>query len=112
MWTRAWVVALAERVGPDGEVVGFDAAASMADRARRRDGLLCFVTTERTGAEDDPFVRASDWLFDRVTGYERLGCRPIDASRILEPDGFEIERRERHHRAWLWPVEILVARPL
>ncbi|MFB6161791.1 MAG: methyltransferase domain-containing protein [Haloferacaceae archaeon] len=30
------VVALAERVGPDGEVVGLDGAASMVGRARRR----------------------------------------------------------------------------
>lgn len=163
------LVALAERVGPVGDIVGLDAAASMVDRARRRaiqeganhqieiclgdarslpfrenvadvafvedtlelfaedemttvvgelkrilrpDGRLCVVTMERAGAEDDLFVRTYDWLFERVPGYERFGCRPIYASRTLEEAGFEIERRERLHRAWVWPVEILIARPM
>ncbi len=163
------LVALADRVGPDGDIVGLDAAASMAGRARRRavregvnqqieiclgdarslpfrenvadvafiedtlelfaedemttvvgelkrilrpDGRLCVVTMERAGAEDDLFVRAYDWLFERVPGYERFGCRPIYASRTLEEEGFEVERRERLHRAWVWPVEILIARPV
>jgi demethylmenaquinone methyltransferase/2-methoxy-6-polyprenyl-1,4-benzoquinol methylase len=163
------VVALAERVGPEGAVVGLDAAASMADRARRRavregakthieiclgdarslpfranvadiafiedtlelfaedeiptvvgelkrilrsDGRLCVVTMERAGAEDDLFVRAHDWLFERVPGYERFGCRPIYASRTLEEAGFVVERQEHLDRAWVWPVEILIARPM
>jgi len=143
------LVALAEGVGPDGDIVGLDAAASMAGRARRRtvregtnsqieiclrdarslpfrenvadiafiedtlelfaedeiptvvgklerilrpDGRLCVVTMERAGAEDDLFVRAYDWLFERVPGYERFGCRPIYASRTLEETGFVAER--------------------
>ncbi|WP_254839570.1 methyltransferase domain-containing protein [Natronomonas marina] len=162
------LVALAERVGPDGDIVGLDAAASMVSRARRRairegantrietclgdvrslpfrgdvadvafvedtlelfaedemttvlgelerflrpDGRLCVVTMERAGAEDDLFVRAYDWLFERVPGYERFGCRPIYAARTLTEAGFEIERRERLRRARVWPVEILIARP-
>jgi len=162
------LVEFAERVGPDGKIVGLDAAASMVGRARGRavregvthqieiclgdarslpfrenvadvafiedtlelfaeddmstvvgelerilrpDGRLCVVTMERAGAEDDLFVRAYDWLFERVPGYERFGCRPIYASRTLEEAGFVIERRERRHRAWVWPVEILIARP-
>jgi demethylmenaquinone methyltransferase/2-methoxy-6-polyprenyl-1,4-benzoquinol methylase len=165
---RHAVVALAERVGTEGAIVGLDAAASMANRARRRavregakthieiclgdarslpfranvadigfiedtlelfaedemttvvgelkrilrpDGRLCVVTMERAGAEDDLFVRAYDWLFEWVPGYEQFGCRPIYASRSLEGEGFELTRQERLHRAWVWPVEILIARP-
>jgi demethylmenaquinone methyltransferase/2-methoxy-6-polyprenyl-1,4-benzoquinol methylase len=67
---------------------------------------------ERAGAEDDPFVRAYDWLFERVPGFERFGCRPIRASRTLEEEGFAIERRERLQRARVWPVEVLTARPV
>lgn len=163
------LVAFVERVGPDGDIVGLDAAASMVGRARRRtvregentqieiclgdaralpfrenvadiafiedtlelfaedeittvvgelkrtlrpDGQLCVVTMERVGAEDDLFVRAYDWLFERIPGYERFGCRPIYASRTLEEEGFEVEQQERLHRAWVWPVEILIARPV
>ncbi|AGN00846.1 type 11 methyltransferase [Salinarchaeum sp. Harcht-Bsk1] len=163
------LVALAERVGPDGYVVGLDAAAGMVRLARRRairrgataqvdvclgdarslpfrsnvvdvafiedtlelfaddemrtvlaelervlrpDGRLCVVTMERAGAEDDPFVRAYDWFFERVPGYDRFGCRPIYAARMLEEAGFEVERRERLRRAWVWPVEVLIARPV
>ena len=53
-----------------------------------------------------------DWLFERVSGYERFGCRPIYASRTLEEEGFAIERQEHLHRARVWPVEILIARPI
>jgi demethylmenaquinone methyltransferase/2-methoxy-6-polyprenyl-1,4-benzoquinol methylase len=67
---------------------------------------------ERAGAEADLFVRVYDWLFERVPGYERFGCRPIYAARTLEEAGFVIERRERLHRAWVWSVEVLIARPL
>jgi demethylmenaquinone methyltransferase/2-methoxy-6-polyprenyl-1,4-benzoquinol methylase len=163
------LVAFAERTGPDGHIVGVDAAGNMTVLARQRtvragtsdrvdvcvgdarslplpdeiadiafiedtlelfsddempavigelerilrpNGRLCVVTMERAGAEDDPFVRVYDWLFDRLPGYQRFGCRPIYASRILEEGGFEIERRERLRRARVWPVEVLIARPV
>lgn len=35
-------------------------------RILRPDGRLCVVTMERVGAEEDLFVRAYDWLFERV----------------------------------------------
>ena len=81
-------------------------------RILRPDGRLCVVTMERAGAEDDLFVHAYDWLFEWVPGYERFGCRPIYASRTLEEAGFVVERQEHLHRAWVWPVEILIARPM
>ena len=81
-------------------------------RILRSDGRLCVVTMERAGAEDDLFVRAYDWLFERVPGYERSGCRPIYAFRTLEEAGFVVERQEHLNRAWVWPVEILIARPM
>lgn len=161
-------VALAGRVGPDGRVVGLDAARGMVVRARRRadverpggridlllgdarslplgddvadvafvedtlelfsegemavvvrelarvlreDGRLCVVTMERAGTRADPFVRAYDWAFEHVPGYERFGCRPVYAHDVLEAGGFEVTRRERHRRWYVWPVEILVAEP-
>lgn len=171
---------LADRAGPDGRVVGLDAARGMLARARRRvdrggrtgregtaagqstrapvdlvlgdarslpvadasvaavfvedtlelfdppdvatvlgevrrvlaaDGRLCVVTMERAGAETDPFVRAYDWSFRHVPGYDRFGCRPVYARRALDENGFEVERRERLRRAHVWPVEVLVATP-
>lgn len=80
-------------------------------RVLRADGRLCVVTMERSGAEDDPFVRAYDWAFEHVPGYDRVGCRPVYARRALETGGFDVERRERHRRAGVWPVDVLVARP-
>lgn len=75
------------------------------------EGRMGVVTMERAGAEDDPFVRAYEWVYDHVPGYERVGCRPIYARRALEAAGFAIERQERHRRGYVWPVEILIARP-
>lgn len=75
------------------------------------DGRIGVVTMEREGAEDDLFVRAYEWVFDHVPGYERVGCRPIYARRALEAGGFTVERRERHRRGYVWPVEILVGYP-
>lgn len=75
------------------------------------DGRLGVVTMEREGAEDDLFVRAYDWTFEHVPGYERFGCRPVYARHALEAAGFEIEHREHYRRALVWPVELLVGRP-
>ena len=162
------LVPLAERVGPDGAVIGLDAAPRMLARARRRversagagwtdlvlgdarslpvpddavdvvfvedtlelfspeeiatvladcvrvldtDGRLGVVTMERAGAEDDRFVRVYEWLFEHVPGYDRIGCRPIYARRALENGGFEVTHRERRRRGYVWPTEILIARP-
>ena len=84
----------------------------VADCARvlDADGKLGVVTMERSGVEDDPFVRLYEWVFDRVPGYDRVGCRPIYARQALEEGGFTIERQERHRRGYVWPVEILIAR--
>lgn len=79
-------------------------------RVLETDGQLGVVTMERSGAEDDLFVRVYDWLFEHLPGYERIGCRPIYARRALEEGGFTIERQERHRRGYVWPTEILIAR--
>ncbi len=81
------------------------------DRVLDTGGRIGVVTMEREGAEDDPFVRTYEWIFDHVPGYDRVGCRPIYARRTLEAEGFEIDRRERHRRGYLWPVEILIGHP-
>lgn len=75
------------------------------------DGRLVVATMERADAEDDPFVRAYEWVYEHVPGYDRVGCRPIYARRALEVAGFAVEHRERHLRAHVWPVELLLARP-
>jgi len=160
--------AFARRVGPDGRVVGLDAAPGMLARARTRtarshaadrtdlvvgdarslplrdgavdvafvedtlelfspaetrvvlaeldrvlaaDGRLCVVTMEREAAERDPFVRAYEWVFAHVPGYDRFGCRPVYARRALEDAGFTIESEERRRQWGVWPVEILLAHP-
>lgn len=81
------------------------------DRILHVDGRLCVVTMERAGAEDDLFMRVYDWLFERMPGYKRFGCRPVYASQALKEGGFVIDHRERLHRAWVWPVGILIAHP-
>lgn len=70
-------------------------------------GRLGVVTMERADAEADLFVRAYDWVFEHVPGYERFGCRPVYAQRAVEAAGFEVTRREHHPRAGVWPVELL-----
>lgn len=81
------------------------------DRVLETDGRIGVVTMERAGVDDDPFVRAYEWLFEHLPGYDRVGCRPIYARRALEAGGFEIDRQERHRRGYVWPVEILIGRP-
>ena len=81
------------------------------DRVLTEDGTLGVVTMEREGAERDRFVRCYEWVYRHVPGYDRVGCRPIYARRTLEAAGFEIERRERHRRWFVWPVDVLIARP-
>lgn len=92
---------------------GEELAAVVAElrRVLAPDGRLGVVTMERAEAEADPFVRAYDWAFDHVPGYARLGCRPVYARRALEAGGFVVEREERRRRGYVWPVEILIARP-
>ena len=80
-------------------------------RIFREDGRVGVVMMERAGAENDLFVKGYDWLFERMPGYERLGCRPIYARRTLEEGGFDVVRQERLRRVWMWPIEILIARP-
>jgi len=80
-------------------------------RALTAEGRLGVVTMEREGAERSLFVRLYDRAFARLPACRRFGCRPIRAARSLREGGFEIVRRERHARGFVWPVEILVARP-
>lgn len=156
---------LGERVGPDGRVVGVDAAPRMVGRSRRRvrragvdgwtgvalgdardlplaedstdavfvedtlelfdeddrervlaeadrvlrdGGRLGVVATERTREETDRFVRAWDWAFERVPGFERVGSRPVQAKEAVRDAGFEVRVEEHHERAKVWPVQLLV----
>lgn len=80
-------------------------------RVLTADGRLGVVTMEREAAERDPFVRAYEWVYDRVPGYDRVGCRPVYARRSLVASGFTVDRRERRRRGHVWPVEILIAHP-
>lgn len=80
-------------------------------RVLEADGRIGVVTMERAGVDDDPFVRAYEWLYAHFPGYDRVGCRPIYARRALEAGGFEIVRRERHRRGYVWPVDILIGHP-
>lgn len=84
---------------------------SECDRVLVPDGRIGVVTMEREGAETDLFVRGYDWIFEHVPGYDRVGCRPIYARRALETEGFAIEQMDRYRRGYVWPVEILIARP-
>lgn len=90
-----------------------EAAAVVGECGRVLDagGRLGVVTMERAGAERDPFIRAYEWVFEHVPGYDRLGCRPVYARRAIEAGGFIVEHEERRRRYGVWPVEILIARP-
>lgn len=72
-------------------------------------GRLGVVTMERSGLEDDRFVRIYEWLYEQFPGYDRIGCRPIYARDALEAAGFSILEQERRRRGYVWPVEILIA---
>lgn len=72
-------------------------------------GRIVVITMERENAENDLFTRAYEWAFEHVPGYDRIGCRPIYARRILEAEGFTIECQDNHRRGYVWPVEILIA---
>lgn len=80
-------------------------------RVLKPDGRLGVLTMERSGVEDDPFVRIYEWLYEHLPGYGRVGCRPIYARNALEEGGFEVLHRERHRRGFVWPVALFIARP-
>lgn len=90
---------------------GLAAVIDELNRVLDPDGQLCVLTMERAGAEDNLFVRVYDWLFEHVPGSQRFGCRPIYACQALEAGGFSVERRSRHSRGYVWPVEVVLARP-
>ena len=73
------------------------------------DGRIGVITMVREDAEDQLFIRAYEWVFEHLPGYDRVGCRPIYARQTLEAAGLSIESQERLRRANVWPVEILIA---
>jgi ubiquinone/menaquinone biosynthesis C-methylase UbiE len=75
------------------------------------DGRLGVVTMERSGAEDSAFVRAYDRAFEHLPGYDRFGCRPVYARDALAAAGFTVEAAEHHRRAFVWPVDVILATP-
>lgn len=79
-------------------------------RVLRDGGRLGVVTMDRHGIEDEPFLRAYEWLYEHVPGSGRIGCRPVYARRAIERAGFAIERHERTRRLGVWPVDVLVGR--
>lgn len=78
-------------------------------RVLEPDGRLGAVTMDRHGLEADRFVRAYEWAFEHLPGYDRVGCRPVYARRAIEAAGFAIDRHERFRRAGVWPVDLIVA---
>lgn len=96
------------------ELFSQDEIQTVLDECKRvltPDGRVGVITMERENAESDLFIRAYEWIFDHVPGYERIGCRPIYARQTLEAEGFTIERQEHHRRGYVWPVEILIGHP-
>lgn len=96
------------------ELFGPADLASVLDECRRvlkPTGRMGVVTMERAEAERDPFVRVYEWLFEQVPGYDSIGCRPIYASQAIDAAGFAIERRERYRRGYVWPEDLIIARP-
>jgi len=79
------------------------------ERVLNQDGRLGVVTMEREGAEEDGFVRAYEWLFEHLPGYDRVGCRPIYARRALGAAGFSITNQATIRRGYVWPVEVIIA---
>jgi demethylmenaquinone methyltransferase/2-methoxy-6-polyprenyl-1,4-benzoquinol methylase len=79
-----------------------------AHRVLRNGGRLGVVAMERTQAEADAFVRAWDWAFERVPGFDRLGSRPVEAREAVKSAGFDVRVEEHHERARVWPVQVLV----
>jgi demethylmenaquinone methyltransferase/2-methoxy-6-polyprenyl-1,4-benzoquinol methylase len=67
---------------------------------------------DRAGAEQTTFVRAYEWVYRTVPYFDRVGCRPIDAAGALEAAGFRVVTRRRLKRGGVWPVDLLLARPV
>lgn len=80
-----------------------------AGRVLGDSGRLGVVTMARDEEDPDAFVKAWDWAFDRVPGFQLVGCRPVEARSAVRSAGFEIRVEEHHTRAKVWPVEIIVA---
>lgn len=88
-------------------------AAVLAEirRVLRPEGRLVVTSMERDGFERAPFVRAYEWVYRHVPGYDSVGCRPIYVTRALTSAGFTVERAETVRRGGFWPTTIAVARP-
>ena len=74
-------------------------------------GQLCVVTMDRASVPDSRFLRAYEWAYRQVPGFERVGCRPISATELLREAGFAIQSVERLRRGWVWPVAGFVCTP-
>jgi len=79
-------------------------------RIVREGGRLCVVTMEGGAGENNLFTRVYEWAFGHFGAFRRFGCRPIPARRLLRDGGFDVEAVERTRRAFIWPVEIILAR--
>jgi demethylmenaquinone methyltransferase/2-methoxy-6-polyprenyl-1,4-benzoquinol methylase len=81
-------------------------------RVLREDGRLCAVTMDRVRGEETTFLRAYECVYRMVPYFDRVGCRPIDAAGALEAAGFRVVTRRRLKRGGVWPVDLLLARPV
>lgn len=91
--------------------VEIDQVVGELRRILRAQGQLCLVTMERGLSERSAFIRIYDWIFEHFRPFRTFGCRPIEARQSLRRGGFRVEQVARTRRAFIWPVEIILARP-
>ncbi len=80
-------------------------------RVLAADGRLCVTTMDRAAVPDSRFLRAYEWAYRRVPGFDRVGCRPIPVVEAVRAADFRVERTRGLSRAGVWPVTALVAAP-
>lgn len=75
-------------------------------------GRLCLVTMDRGEQRHRRFVSLYEWVYRHVPGYDAVGCRPIYAHEALKDAGFAVQSAESLTAAGVWPLDVLLARPV